>query len=248
AGLPAGEYVARYLENDGYNQLAEVSFNVTDNTAPVITLKGEQSVTVNVGENYEDAGATANDDVDGDITQSSEITGVIITGTPGVYTLTFNVKDKSGNTAASVVRTVRVVDEVAPVITLKGEQSVTVNVGENYKDAGATANDDVDGDITQSIEITGLIITGTPGVYTLTFNVKDKSGNAAASVVRTIKVVELGPPMLTIARNANGTVTVTFDGKLQTAVGVNAPWQAVDSESPAVLPVEKSAAFFRSMR
>ncbi len=168
AGLPAGEYVARYLENDGYNQLAEVSFNVTDNTAPVITLKGEQSVTVKVGENYEDA--------------------------------------------------------------------------------GATAHDDVDGDITQSIEITGLIITGTPGVYTLTFKVKDKSGNAAASVVRTIKVVELGPPMLTIVRNANGTVTVTFDGKLQTAVGVNAPWQAVDSESPAVLPVEKSAAFFRSMR
>ncbi len=248
AGLPAGEYVARYLENDGYNQLAEVSFNVTDNTAPVITLKGEQSVTVNVGENYEDAGATAHDDVDGDITQSIEITGLIITAAPGVYTLTFNVKDKSGNAAVSEVRTVRVVDEVAPVITLKGEQSVTVKVGENYEDAGATAHDDVDGDITQSIEITGLIITGTPGVYTLTFKVKDKSGNAAASVVRTIKVVELGPPMLTIVRNANGTVTVTFDGKLQTAVGVNAPWQAVDSESPAVLPVEKSAAFFRSMR
>jgi hypothetical protein len=134
------------------------------------------------------------------------------------------------------------------VITLKGEQSVTIKVGENYEDAGATANDDVDGDITQSIEITGMIITGTPGVYTLTFKVKDKSGNAAAPVVRTIKVVKLGPPMLTIARNANGTVTVTFDGKLQTAVGVNAPWQVVDSESPAVLPVEKSAAFFRSMR
>jgi hypothetical protein len=188
--------------------------------------------------------------VDGDITQSIEITGMIITGTPGVYTLTFKVKDNSGNAAAPVLRTVRVrvVDEVAPVITLKGEQSVTIKVGENYEDAGATANDDVDGDITQSIEITGMIITGTPGVYTLTFKVKDKSGNAAAPVVRTIKVVKLGPPMLTIARNANGTVTVTFDGKLQTAVGVNAPWQVVDSESPAVLPVEKSAAFFRSMR
>jgi len=84
AGLPAGEYVARYLENDGYNQLAEVSFNVTDNIAPVITLKGEQSITIKVGENYEDAGATANDDVDGDITQSIEITGMIITGTHGI--------------------------------------------------------------------------------------------------------------------------------------------------------------------
>ena len=248
AGLPAGEYVARYLENDGYNQLAEASFNVKDNTAPVITLKGEQSVTVNVGENYEDAGATANDDVDGDITQSIEITGLIITGTPGVYTLTFNVKDESGNAAASVVRTVRVVDEVAPVITLKGEQSVTIKVGENYTDAGATAHDDVDGDISKSIEITGMIITGIPGIYTITFNVKDKSGNAAVPVVRTIRVVKPGPPALGIARNADGTLTITFEGELQTAPGVNAPWQAVALESPAVLPAEKAAAFFRAKR
>jgi hypothetical protein len=248
-----GTYTVTYNVSDQSGNHADAvlrTVTVVDKVAPVITLKGQQIITINAGENYKDAGATAHDDVDGDITQSIEITGMIITGTPGVYTLTFKVKDNSGNAAAPVVRTVRVrvVDEVAPVITLKGEQSVTIKVGENYEDAGATANDDVDGDITQSIEITGLIITGTPGIYTLTFKVKDKSGNAAAPVVRTIKVVKLGPPMLTIARNANGTVTVTFDGKLQTAVGVNAPWQVVDSESPAVLPVEKSTAFFRSMR
>jgi hypothetical protein len=227
-----------------------VRVTVVDEVAPVITLKGEQSITIDVGETYEDAGATAHDDVDGDITQSIEITGMIITGTPGVYTLTFNVKDKSGNAAASVVRTVRVtvVDEVAPVITLKGEQSITIDVGETYEDAGATAHDDVYGDITQSIEITGMIITGTPGVYTITFNVKDKSGNAAVPVVRTIQVVKPGPPALGIARNADGTLTITFEGELQTAPGVNAPWHAVALESPAVLPAEKAAAFFRAKR
>ena len=141
-----------------------------------------------------------------------------------------------------------VVDEVAPVITLNGEQSVTIKVGENYEDAWATAHDDVDGDISKSIEIIGMIITGTPGVYTITFKVKDKAGNAAAPVVRTIKVVKLGPPTLTIARNADGTISVTFEGELQTAPGVNASWQVVDSESPAMLPAEKSAAFFRAMR
>jgi hypothetical protein len=134
------------------------------------------------------------------------------------------------------------------VITLKGEQSVTIDVGENYEDTGATAHDDVDGDITQSIEITGMIITGTPGVYTITFNVKDKSGNAAVPVVRTIQVVKPGPPALGIARNADGTLTITFEGELQTAPGVNAPWQAVALESPAVLPAEKAAAFFRAKR
>jgi predicted nucleic acid-binding Zn ribbon protein len=238
-------------DNSGNAAVAVVrTVRVVDKVAPVITLKGQQIITINAEENYKDAGATAHDDVDGDITQSIEITGLIIKGTPGVYTLTFNVKDKSGNAAASVVRTVRVtvVDEVAPVITLKGEQSITIDLGETYEDAGATAHDAVDGDITQSIEITGLIIKGTPGVYTLTFKVKDKSGNAAVPVVRTIQVVKPGPPALGIARNADGTLTITFEGELQTAPGVNASWQAVALESPAVLPAEKAAAFFRAKR
>ncbi len=128
------------------------------------------------------------------------------------------------------------VDGVAPEIALKAWHGTTKQVGEAYEDAGATAHDDVYGDITQSIEITGMIITGTPGVYTITFNVKDKSGNAAAPVVGTIQVVKPGPPALGIARNADGTLTITFEGELQTAPGVNAPWHAVALESPAVLP------------
>ena len=248
-----GTYTVTYNVSDQSGNHADAvlrTVTVVDAVVPVITLKGQQIITINAGENYKDAGATAHDDVDGDITQSIEITGMIITGTPGVYTLTFNVKDKSGNAAASVVRTVRVtvVDEVAPVITLKGEQSITIDVGETYEAAGATAHDDVDGDITQSIEITGMIITGTPGVYTITFNVKDKSGNAAVPVVRTIQVVKPGSPALGIVRNADGTLTITFEGELQTAPGVNAPWQAVALESPAVLPAEKAAAFFRAKR
>jgi hypothetical protein len=227
-----------------------VEVMAVDKIAPVITLRGEQNVTIEVGENYQDAGATAHDDVDGDVSKSIEITGMIITSTPGVYTITFNVKDQAGNSATVVVRTVEVmvVDEVAPVITLKGEQSVTIKVGENYTDAGAMAHDDVDGDISKSIEITGMIITGTPGVYTITFKVKDRSGNAAVPVVRTIRVVKPGPPALGIARNADGTLTITFEGELQTAHGVNALWQAVALESPAVLPAEKAAAFFRAKR
>ena len=328
SGLPAGEYVARYLENDGYNQLAEVSFNVTDTTAPVITLKGQQSVTINVGETYEDAGATARDNVDGNITKSIAIIGVVDPSRPGVYTLIYTVKDNSGNAAAIVARTVRVLDAVAPVLTLKGEQSVTINAGETYTDAGASAHDNVDGDISKAVEttgavdankpgiytvsynvsdqsgnyadavlrtvtvvdkvapvitlkgqqsvtinagrnykdagasahdnvdadiskligITGLVDTDTPGVYTITFNVKDSSGNAATAVVRTIEVVKLAPPTLTISRNRNSTITVTFEGQLQTADRVNAAWLTLDTESPVVLPAKKAAAFFRAVR
>ena len=82
------------------------------------------------------------------------------------------------------------VDKVAPVITLKGEQSVTINAGENYEDAGATAHDAVDGDISKSIETTGAVDANRLGVYTIIYSVKDNSGNAAVAVVRTVRVVD----------------------------------------------------------
>ena len=268
AVLQPGNYTARFFEDDGYTQMASVSFSIAE--PPSVSVGSEaylsgEPITIHFADgpgNPKDWIAVYRPDmipakvpslfwafVNGtQIAGEGLVAGSVsfAAGLPAGEYVARYLENDGYNQLAEV--SFNVTDNTAPVITLKGEQSVTVNVGENYKDAGATANDDVDGDITQSIKITGLIITGTPGVYTLTYNVKDKSGNAAASVVRTIKVVELGPPMLTIARNVNGTVTVTFDGKLQTAVGVNAPWQAVDSESPAVLPVEKSAAFFRSMR
>jgi len=37
------------------------------------------------------------------------------------------------------------------VITLLGDATVNINVGDIYTDAGATATDDVDGDITGAI-------------------------------------------------------------------------------------------------
>ena len=42
--------------------------NVTDTTAPVITLVGDTQITVEVGSTYTDLGATASDNYDGDIT------------------------------------------------------------------------------------------------------------------------------------------------------------------------------------
>ena len=150
--MPAGEYIARFLENDGYTQLAEVSFYVTDNTMPVITLIGLPDIKIPVGGDYTDAGATAVDDVDGKITSSIQVTGGVNVNKPGVYTISFNVKDTSGNAAATVNRTITVADVVSPVITLIGSKNITIPVGGNYTDAGATANDDVDGDVTCLIE------------------------------------------------------------------------------------------------
>ena len=78
--------------------------NVVDITSPQITLNGSQVVTIEVGDDYIDAGATAIDNVDGNITPKA--TSNVNTAIPGSYSVTFSISDSSGNDAQSLVRTV----------------------------------------------------------------------------------------------------------------------------------------------
>jgi hypothetical protein len=82
------------------------------------------------------------------------------------------------------------VDTTLPVITLNGAASVTIPFGSTYTDAGATATDNVDGNITSSIVTVNPVDTSIAGTYTITYNVSDSSGNAANQVTRTVTVEE----------------------------------------------------------
>lgn len=79
-------------------------------------------------------------------------------------------------------------DTTPPVITLLGSPTVNVTVGGSYTDAGATAFDNVDGDITSKIVTVNPVNTLVPGIYIVTYNVSDAAGNAAAQVTRTVNV------------------------------------------------------------
>ncbi|MDO8529001.1 MAG: DUF5011 domain-containing protein [Nanoarchaeota archaeon] len=164
-----------------------------DTTAPAITLIGNAVVNILVGGSYTDEGATALDDVDGDLTASIVSVGTVDTTTAGTYIITYDVSDLAGNAATQVIRTVNVVevlpDTIAPVITLIGSAAVTINVGDFYTDEGATATDDVDGDLTASIVSVGTVDTTVIGVYTMTYDVSDLAGNAATQVIRTVNVL-----------------------------------------------------------
>ena len=85
--------------------------------------------------------------------------------------------------------TTELVDITPPVITLNGGSPVIAAVGSIYRDTGATALDDVDGDITSSIAVVNTVGATTAGSYTVTYNVSDAAGNPAIEVVRTVNVV-----------------------------------------------------------
>jgi chitodextrinase len=82
-------------------------------------------------------------------------------------------------------------DTVAPVITLNGASAINLVEGSTYSELGATATDNVDGDITANIVIGGDVVnTSSVGTYVVTYNVSDAAGNAAAEVTRTVTVTE----------------------------------------------------------
>src|SRR6185369_2806296 len=113
--------------------------------------------------------------------------------TVGQYILTYNVSDAAGNPAVAVTRTVNVVaaaDTTLPTITLSGANPLTLTQGTPYSEPGYSATDNVDGNITSNVAVSGNLDTNTVGQYILTYNVSDAAGNPAVEVTRTMNVVD----------------------------------------------------------
>ena len=75
-----------------------------------------------------------------------------------------------------------------PVITLKGNNNITVAFKSYYIDQGARAIDYKNNDISGSITVTGNVDTSKAGTYEVIYNVKDSRGAAADSVKRIVHV------------------------------------------------------------
>jgi|CXWL01.1.fsa_nt_gi hypothetical protein len=180
------KFFAKTLTGNSGNETT--ALYTIDTISPVITLNGNAHVTVDIGSPYADAGATALDNVDGNITPVITVNPVN-TSVLGSYTVTYNVFDAAGNAANQVTRTVEVVDQVPPVITLFGSNPATGYLNLPYVDAGATATDNVDGNLTSSIVTVNSVNSTIVGSYTVTYNVSDTAENITPEVVRTVVVV-----------------------------------------------------------
>jgi hypothetical protein len=215
----SGSYIIGLVITDSYGATSSATTSVTvsaavDLVAPVITILGSNPVTVVASSTYTDAGATANDNIDGNITGSIITTNPVDANTVGVYTVTYTVSDTALN-SATATRTVNVVataDITDPVITILGLNPETVTIGGVYVDAGATSTDNVDGNITASIITAGLPVdTSATGTQTVTYTVTDGAGNSTSSVrvVNVIAVpVDTIPPVITM--NGGTPITITI--------------------------------------
>ncbi|NRA81922.1 MAG: DUF5011 domain-containing protein, partial [Pseudoalteromonas sp.] len=202
-----GSYTVTYNATDAADNAAITvmrTVNVVDLTAPVITLTGEAIIEHNYGDDYDDAGATATDNIDTSVTVTT--TGGVNIDQINSYTITYTAEDAAGNEATAVVRTVNVSDLVGPVITLNGDSTITLGQGRDYKELGATALDVYDNEvivIAGPIEPVGTVDNTTIAEYQLTYTATDAAGNIS-TLVRIVDVVEPRPFITTWQTTAAG--------------------------------------------
>jgi len=110
----SGTYVISVdtVNDKGELSTGEIQVKVVDHVddeAPFIELKGASKIELELGQNYEELGADAYDDEDGDISDKVMISGNVDTSLKGVYKVNYSVEDSYGN-RSEISRTVVVKD------------------------------------------------------------------------------------------------------------------------------------------
>ena len=195
-----GKYTVTYsAQLEWLNASSQRTVRVVDREAPVITLVEYEGPMLD-GTAYEEDGFTAVDNYDGDITDK-----VVRVESYGV--VTYTVMDSSGN-PAQVERKIPYYDPLPPEIVLEEGEHIVIPVGTIFEDPGFTATDNVDGDMTDLVEVTGEVIWHLPGTYELVYTVTDEHENNT-TVVRKIDVeAQPWPEVVTPDKKV---VYLTFD-------------------------------------
>ena len=161
-----GKYILTYAADyRGMHAEAQRIVRVVDTVCPEIILAPDTGGTLLPGTPYQEAGYRAIDNYDGDITDRvvrSEEYGKII----------YAVTDSSGNPGYAE-REVPYYDPIPPEITLEGDADMAITTGTFYQEPGYSALDNVDGDLTQQVQVDGEVDWLTPGTYSVTYTVTD---------------------------------------------------------------------------
>ena len=185
---------------------------IDGNNIPVIKIKGQNPLDLNVGDKYLEDGATASDKEDGDITANIKTKSNVDTSKVGNYAVVYTVTDSDNNSvsATRVVNVHAVGVDSPPTLILNGLNPMTLTLGDKFVDPGAVAVDREDGDITPKIKVSGNVDTSKVGKYSLIYTVKDSAGNVV-SETRTIYVNPTptdAPPTLTLQGSNPLNITV----------------------------------------
>ncbi len=171
-------YTAEFL---GKKAEKTIKYNIVDTVAPQI-LCDDNNITVDsyfpTDPEALEVSCSATDNYDGDISQS-------IVKTIDGNRLVLSVKDSSGNTASTDINIV-VIDGVYPTLVLSGPQVVYLPAGTEYSELGYSATDNLAGDITSRVAVSGSVDSTQSGTYKLEYAVTDDANNTTTVARRVV--------------------------------------------------------------
>ncbi len=188
-----GAYKITYEAKDnGQSKKVTREIQVVDKTKPTIKINKINACQKN---KTFDIDAEVTDNYDGDLKDKLKYQ---VEGEKIIFT----VSDEAGNTT-KIEENLKYIDDEKPVITLKGNSTINLRKGDEYVDAGATASDSCDGDLTKKIKTDNKVNTSEVGSYEVVYIVQDNNGN---KTIKTRKVVVSEETI-----EGNGTIYLTFD-------------------------------------
>lgn len=218
-----GKYTLTYTACDIKGNCSSVKRTVTvgDTTKPVLTMAGNNPMNITVGSAFNDPGvASVSDNYWNNLTATSS-TNLNI-NVVGTYTVTYSSTDGSGN-IGTALRTVNVVDDVKPTITLIGGDTIYVEAlkGLVWKDPGFYGSDNYYPTLTWSN--TGSVVIDKTTIdqpQTLTYSATDGSGNNTVKN-RVVIVRKTTKPWVSLIGNYVDVVSWGPAGSTYTDPGVN---------------------------
>ena len=202
--------------------------NIVDTIAPVVTLNGSNAVQIQALGTYTELSATALDSFEGvkPVFISGDTVDTLVLGS---YNVVYTATDSSGN-VGTANRTVDVIDNINPVVTVIGDNPMQVEALSNYSELCATAVDSFEGSLPVFISGQDPNIYAL-GEYTVIYTATDSSGNVGTAN-RIVNIVDTTPPIVTL--NGDSVLTIgindiyteqgataqdNFDGELPVVVG-----------------------------
>jgi len=195
----AGYYILLFTTTDGSGNTSTTYRLVVkiDNTyLPYVNLIDLSYLTVDVNTVFTDPNVTYSSPYYAWGTLVETITSNLDMTKLGTYNINYCVTDPSSNSTC-ISRTVQVVDRIAPVITLIGDDPYILPRYKAYVDPGVIITDNYYTEATLKTLNTcfkpdySKVKNDVPGIYYVSFNDIDPSGNIANTVIRTVKVQDM---------------------------------------------------------
>ena len=155
------------FNKDNKEQPVDENIQVSEKESVGFKLNGKEKLTIKKNGEYKERGFAAFSTLEGDISEYVTMSGSVDPSEPGIYKLYYTLEYKT--VSQTLERTVEVVDKHS--IMIKGDATVYVLKGSEYKEQGVTVTSSDGSKIEHEVKIDNKVDTTKEGNYYINYSV-----------------------------------------------------------------------------